>query len=216
MSFNLRYDPPAPDYGKVMDGEARKVARAATAAVTEAAALAKAEGRAQLAGFSARFASAMYAKVFPGHGDSLHPAALVGLKIKYASVFEDGATIAGKPYVWIPIEQNLPVASRGRRWSPRTFINTIGPLRSARHSGRPILLGQVRVGRSGGVLALPSNRSTRRVTSFAAARKQWLPVFVGVPSVTDPQRYNITRVIERAAAEIGELYARNFEELSRD
>jgi len=210
MSFLLRYDAPSPDYAKVMEVEQRKVARAATAAVTEAASLAKAEGRSELAGFSARFANAMFAKVFPGHGDSLHPAAVVGLKIKYASVFEDGATIGGKPYLWIPIDQNLPVASRGKRWTPKDFISVIGPLKSARSSGRPILLGQVRVGGKGRVQSLRKNQ-----TLFGRNNRQWLPVFVGVPAVTDPQRYNITRIIENAANEIPELYERNWEALNR-
>jgi hypothetical protein len=190
-----------------MDGLSKRIAHAATAAVTEVAALIKAEGRSELAGFSPKFANAMSARVFPSQGDSLHPAAVVGLKFKYASVFEDGATISG--HMWLPIEANLPLQARGKRWTPRDFVNNIGPLRSTRHAGKPLLLGQVRVGKSGGVLALPGKRGNRR---FSKTAKQWVPVFVGVTSVTDPSKYNITAIIEKYAGQLGEFYHKNWDD----
>jgi len=213
--MRLRYDPPSPEYGKQMEGDAKKVARAATATVTEVAALIKAEGKSEIAGFSKRLSNAMYAKVYPGHGDSLHPAALVGVKVKYASVFEQGATISGKPLLWLPLD-SAPLGRGGKRMGPADFVKSIGPLYSINHPGKPPLLAAVvretdaRARKAPSLSLLKRGRNPKGRGSV-----RLVPIYVGVPSVTDPVKYNITSIIDKRVEEMPEIYLRNWDELSR-
>jgi hypothetical protein len=80
------------------EGE-RPIAKAATAAVREAAELAKSGGRTSIAtaGFSRKWQNALRANVYPPNRDSMRAAALIYHKVPYAEVFERGAVIHGKP-----------------------------------------------------------------------------------------------------------------------
>ena len=59
------------------------------------------------------------------------------------------------------------------------------------------------------MLALPS-RGVRARKAYAKARKRWLPVFVGVSSVTDPKKFDITAVVANVNGQLGEIYAKNW------
>ena len=66
----------------------------------------QAKGRADIAaaGFSRRWQNAFRVDVFPrGRKVSVDAAAWVFHKIPYAEVFEEGATIRGRPYLWIAL-----------------------------------------------------------------------------------------------------------------
>jgi hypothetical protein len=215
MALRLKYDP-GQDYGKMMDGLSKKVAHAATAAVTEVAALIKAEGKSAIAsgGLSSRFQNAMYAKVYPGQGDSLHPAAVVGLKIKYASVFEDGATISGHPMLWLALD-NAPSGRGGNRITPAEFTKTVGVLYSINHPGKPPLLAAVVRETDARAKSSPSLRQLKRGRNPGGrGTVRLVPMFVGVPSVTDPSKYNITAIIEKYAGQLGEFYAKNWDDFN--
>jgi hypothetical protein len=214
VSLRLRFEMLSPDYAKQMQAEAKKIAHAATAAVTEVAALIKAEGKSEIAagGMSARFQNAMYAKVFPAQGDSLHPAALVGLKIPYASVFEQGATIPGKPMLWLPLD-NAPSGRGGKRMSAAEFVKTVGVLYSINRPGKPPLLAAVVRETDARAKKPVSLRLLKRGRNPGGRGSVHLvPMFVGVPSVTDPQKYNITAIIEKYASQLGEFYQRNWKD----
>lgn len=112
------------------------VARAASAAMKEAAEIAKNEGRQNIAsaGFGPKWQSALRANTYPpGDKPSMRAAALIFHKIRYAHIFETGGPISGKPLMWLPIAANLPFGVR----SPRKFR---GKLVSVNRPGkRPLL-----------------------------------------------------------------------------
>jgi hypothetical protein len=210
---SLRYDIIG-DYSKMMKSEKDRLAKAATVTMRSVQGIIKNEGRSAISsgGFSSRFANAFRVNLYPDGGDSLNPAVFAYHKVPWAGQFEDPQPISGHPLIWLPIEKNLPLQGRGKRWTPKDFTNQIGPLRSGNRGSKPLLFGQVRVGKSGGVLPLPSKRGNR---SFSKQAKAWLPVFVGVSSVTDPKRFDISAVVQKAAGEIPDLYAKAWEESDR-
>jgi hypothetical protein len=96
----------------------RDLIAAAQGAVKDAAAQAVKEGRAHLAtaGFSApRWQRGLTSKFLKQNPEK--PARLVFHRLGFLSVFEQGATIAGKPLLWVPIKENLP----GKVHSPRQY-----------------------------------------------------------------------------------------------
>lgn len=178
-------------YRKLLDADQRRMAVAATKAVTQATNNAKAAGRASIAaaGFSARWQNALKSKVFPTGRVSLNAAGVISLKIPYASIFEEGGEIAGRPLLWLPIEDNLPVRSGGLRWSPAVFARSVGSLRSGRNKhGRPLLFGRI-----GG---------------------KWVPVFVGIDHVEIRKRFAVTEAAEAANARLPDLYEANMKNSS--
>lgn len=126
------------DFGRALEAtfkEASKpVTDAAVGALRDVAKVAVAEGRANIlsAGkFTSRWAKALTYRVYANKG--LDAAALIYHKFAIAGVFEEGATITGKPLLWIPIGN-----VRGR---PKNFH---GKLASVNLPGRrPMLVGEV-------------------------------------------------------------------------
>ncbi len=121
------------DNAKVFDMTRRQLMHAAQGAVKDAAAEAVKEGRAEIAsaGFSARWQRGLQSKFLPG--DPRKPARLIFHRVGFMSVFERGATISGKPLLWLPIEENLPANVH----SPRQYGG--GKLVSATIGGKPFL-----------------------------------------------------------------------------
>jgi hypothetical protein len=176
------------DMDKITGRARDRIAAAATSAMRDAANQLKVKGRAAIAsgGLSIRFQNAFQVKAYPaGGGTSLSPA---------VSAFH----------------ANLPLQGRGKRWTPKDFAATVGPLRSGKHGSKPILFGQVAVGPAGGVLALPSHGIRARKV-YAKAKKKWLPVFVGVSNVTDPKKFDLYAVARDVASGIGETILKNME-----
>lgn len=161
------------------------IAKAATAAVTEAADVAKADGRNSIAraGFSTKWQNALRADVFPRKGKtSMSPAALVFHKIPYAEVFERGAKIRGNPLLWIPVGK----AARGPRISPKGYAVRVSPLVSVNRPGKPPLLAE------------KSRPGTRGEV-----------VFIGIDAVSIRKKFDIIGSVKRAAARLGEFYLKN-------
>jgi hypothetical protein len=211
--MGLRYDIIG-DYPKMMKAQQEKLARVATTTMRAVGDIIKRDGRAAIGagGFSSRFQNAFRVENYPKSGDALSPAVFAYHKVPWAGQFENPEPVSGHPLLWIPIEANLPLQARGKRWTPKDFTNQIGPLRSGRGGRKPLLFGQVRVGKSGGVLALPSKRGNQH---FSKQDKEWRPVFVGVSSVTDPKRFDITAVVEKADGQITDLYVKAWGESER-
>ena len=93
---------------KMLDEIQQQIDAARMGAVRDAANVAIRKGRANIAsaGFPKRWQNALVYAFYPNEGKD--PAALIFDKLPYASVFEFGATIRGRPLLWLPIEQNLP------------------------------------------------------------------------------------------------------------
>lgn len=194
------------DVAAITDAERKAIAKAATAAFRTGADKLKSRGRAAIAagGFSGRWQNAFRVNAYPKNGNSLSPRIFGYHKIKYAGQFQEPETVTGTPYVWLPIEKNLP---GGRHWTPHTYTLQIGSLKSGRHGGRPILFGQISVNSKNKPLKL-----TRKGARTSAVRKAWLPVFVGVRTVKDPKRFDLGQQAELTAAELGAIFSEKWNE----
>lgn len=218
MTLKLLVTVVSGDFPKMMKEAQDKIATAATATMRQAGAVIKRDARASIAagGMSARWQNTLRVNVYPKSGISTKPAVFVYDKIDYAGQFQKPQPVTGQPLLWLPIVQNLPLQSGGKKWTPKDFIATVGPLRSGAHGAHPVLFAQVAVGLSGGVLALPSRAGTKRAAlgrkNYNSAKAKWLPVFVGVTTVTDPKKFDVDAVVTRVAGELGELFADNWKE----
>jgi hypothetical protein len=118
LKFTVKTDPFG-FYEKLREKQ-RAVATAAVAALREAAADAVQEGRANIGGAGAGFTKAKWqsglqylTKDAKEAGEpSLQAKAIIFHKYGIAGVFEHGATIQGKPLLWIPTEHGAKPASR--------------------------------------------------------------------------------------------------------
>lgn len=189
------------DVAAITDEERRREANALTRAFKKGADNLKTRGRAAIGagGFSSRWRNAFQVNVYPKGGSSTSPRIFGFHKIKYAGQFQDPEPVAGSPYLWLPIEKNLP---GGTHWSPHKYTLQIGPLKSGRAGSRPVLFGQISVGRGNRPLRL-----TRKGVRLTKVQKVWLPVFVGVRSVTDPKKFDLNAEAGKVAAELPDIFS---------
>lgn len=194
------------------------IARAATATMRDVADLGKKAGRAAVAsgGFSRKWQGSIQSKVFPPKGNSLHPAALVYSKISYAGVFQTGATITGKPTLWLPLP-GAPRKPGGRQLSPAQYIDIVGPLMKIKsRSGRPLLIGRTakitnRTG--GGRFGRLKKIAGNRVGPSVRLTGQSIPLYVGISSVNIPQKFDVLGPVRAVASQIPALYQKNLQAL---
>ncbi len=193
------------DIAKICAGESKHVASSVTAAFREGGDILKSRGRASIAagGFSGRWQNAFRVNVYPKNAVSGSPRIFAYHKIKYAGQFEDPQTVQGSPLLWLPITKNLP---GGQRWTPSKYVKQIGPLRGGRQGARALLFGQISVNRS----AKPVKLARKGGFRGKAVAKVWLPVFVGVKTVNDPKRFDISAQAEKTAADLGGLFSQEF------
>lgn len=131
LQFNFRI---LSDPLKVIREQQRPVAGAAVAALRETARNAVEEGRSNIAGagtFGPKWQEGLQFRTVGATEDgepSLQAKAIIFHKIGYAGVFEHGATIQGKPLLWIPTDPGGPPASRSGK-----------KLTSATVRGKPML-----------------------------------------------------------------------------
>jgi len=116
MKFTVKTDPLGL-YGLLRDKQ-RAVATASVAALREAADDAVEEGRSNIAGagaFGPKWQTGLKRRMVDATeegGPSLQAKAIIFHKFGFAGVFEHGATISGKPLLWIPTTPQGPPASR--------------------------------------------------------------------------------------------------------
>jgi hypothetical protein len=202
------------DMSKITGRARDRIAAAATAAMRDAANQLKTKGRAAIAagGMSTKFQNALRVKVFPEQGDSISPAVIAYSKIPYAGVFEDGATISGSPFLWLPLD-NAPFGRGGNRMTPKKFIATIGPLYAISRPGKPPLLGAViraTDARAAKGVSLSLLRRGRNPNGRGTVRL--VPVFIGIRRVTDPKKFDINDVAREVASGIGEAILKKMEQ----
>lgn len=202
MKISIKVDG---DVAKICADETSHAAKAVTSAFRIGGDRLKQRGRAEIGrgGFSSRWQNAFRVNIYPKSGASLHPKIFAFHKISYAGQFEDPQPVVGSPYVWLPIDKNLP---GGQRWTPDKYTKQIGPLRSGRKGSRPLLFGQISVNRS----AKPVKLARKGGLSGKAVRKIWLPVFVGVSMVNDPKRFDLKSQTEAAAGDISDIFSKEF------
>lgn len=186
------------------------VARAATAAMDDVAAILKNEGRASIAaaGFGSRWQNTWKTQRYPKRGVSVNAAVYGRHKIGYSNVFEEGAVIKGRPFLWLPTDAARGrVGRRGKKITPALLAKQI-PLRFARgKGGQPMLVGEL----------VKTRRPRRRKGStfrFSAGSSTSTSVvlFVGLPLVTIPKKFNISAITEGLRSRLGALYFSHLEE----
>lgn len=196
--------------GKFVKQTVAKMQAATVQAITWTVEDAKARGRASISagGFSQRWQNALRTKVYPNKETPLNPAGIVFHKIPYAHVFETGARVGGKPILWLPLP-GVPLGGRGSHpLTPAEYSQRIGELRSVNRPGKPpLLIGR---GSRAGILRATATqvRVRKRAVKSGSILGQWVPLFVGVPAVTDPRRFDVRGAIRQAAAQFQGFYDR--------
>jgi len=169
------------------------------------------------AGFSKRWQNALRVDVYPKHKVSLNAAALIFHKIPYADVFESGATIRGKPQLWLPLD-TTPKKIGAKKMTADLFAHEIGPLTLIKPPGKKPLLAaeisatktQIRKGFFGKVTLARLRKGSGKIETRTQGR-MLVPLFVGVDSVKIRDRFSINEIVDRAVARMGEVFARKFE-----
>jgi hypothetical protein len=173
-------------YERALMATASEIKGAVEAAAAEAASMIRSKGRANIAsaGFSSRWQEGFGVNVTAsGSGEAGFEVVLqVFHRIGYAAVFEGGATIHGRPLLWLPIEANLPPPPGRQRWTPRRYARLVGPLASVQGRRLPLLFGR------------------------PPRRERAIPLFFGVPSVTIPDKFDLNEVIQEVMDDFESLY----------
>lgn len=189
MALGIVYSSRDGEVRRALQGLAEPVNAALVAAMREAGDLIQKRGRGNIrsAGFtSRRWTEGLQVQVTPR--DGFNASLRVFHRVGFAGIFEEGGTIRGKPLLWVPIERNLPAARSG--WTPRRFVRLVGPLRSARSSSRPLLVG--------------------KPPGFARP----VPVFAGVSSITIRKRFDIAGIVEQVGDQFEALYEKNLRDVA--
>jgi hypothetical protein len=118
MAAQIKVKVDTPRWLQMIREKQRPVATAAVAALRETAANAVQEGRSNIAGagkFGPKWQQGLQYRTLDAvdAGEpSLQAKAIIFHKFGFAGVFEHGATIQGKPLLWIPTTPGAPTASR--------------------------------------------------------------------------------------------------------
>lgn len=206
--YRILYDAAIGKYQEALNADYQVMARAATMAVRDVGISTRNQIRRNMtgAGFPSRWANSVGARFKPsaGQAPSIDAKVTIASSINFLGVFENGATIGGKPLLWLPLP-DIPQKVGGQAMRPALFKAKFGPLRSARHSPIPLLLGQIAVG-SGGLT--PTTKKTAYRFKRAATAKQtaWVPVFVGITQVQLKKRLQYLEILKDAQSLIQQRY----------
>jgi len=187
------------------------IAKAATAAMNEAGDLVKRDVRAAMgaAGFSTRVQNTFRSQVYPKDKKPSINAA-VHFFSKWPepfALFERGGTVVGKPTLWLPLRE-VPLGVGKKQLTPEQYIARVGPLIKTRGTGgRQYLLGKIT--RSRVSRATEKSAKLRRPRKGSALKLVNVPLYVGIPSVNIPQKFDARSIIERVRGDIGNLFAKN-------
>jgi hypothetical protein len=213
--MRFTYESAADEFAKQAEAIRDPIAKATTLAIREAAQIIRTKGRSDIAaaGFPKRWQVGLRVDTKPeGRKYSIDAEANVYHRIPYADVFERGATIRGKPMLWLPLP-STPKKIRGKRVTPKRFVREVGPLVSMKNAAKPLL---------GAPMVVPLKRQTnprvtlaglkRGATAKAAGQSvRTVPIFIGIPTVTLRDRFSISPIIRQTAADIVSLYSKHLE-----
>lgn len=205
----FRYEAKKDEFAQAMLRMQDPIGFAGTGAITEAGDIVKREGRADIAsaGFSRKWQNALRVNIYPKRGVSMEAAAFIYHKIGYAGVFEEGATITGKPRLWLPLD-SAPKRIGRSKVTPALYVRKIGPLVSINRPGKPPLL-------AGKAAVATRGKNAGKVTLSALKRgaagkaSTLVPLFIGIDRVSIRDRFSIREITERTAARLGELYLKH-------
>lgn len=225
MTLRLVFKAAIGQFDDAMAELERPIAEAATAAMRDVADLVKNEGRASIAraGFSARWQNTLRAEVYPqGSRPSMKPAAWIFHKIPYAIVFEQGATIRGRPRLWLPLS-SAPKKIGRKSFTPKNVSATYGDiLFPIKRASKTFLAARVRVPKSqvGGRISVTpamlrqavrgrSNNPLRGLGGGSGVLTS-VPLFHGVDSVKLRKRFNVAGAAKSGRKAFAAFYLKNF------
>lgn len=205
----------AGQFDEAMGEAVQRVRVGAMAAAHEAAQIGKAMGRADIAaaGFGQKWQNTFRSEVYPQRAMSTRPTVHFYHQIAYSGIFESGGAIAGSPLLWLPLPSTPKRVGRNRM-TPETFVDQIGPLFPiAGKGGRPLLAANVSTDRRGQRERdkPPVTLSALRRGAGGGAGTVAVPMFFGISSVTLRDRFSIREIVEKIAAEMPSLFARQFD-----
>jgi len=207
----FRYERKNGEFQAAMIGMKDPIAVAGTGAITEAGDIIKREGRSDIAaaGFSKKWQNALRVNVYPKRKYSIDAAALIYHKIVYAGVFEEGATIGGKPFLWLPL-RDAPMGRGGRRIKPSDYRAKVGhPLYSIKREGKPPLLGAYIRTTDTRAKGISLSQLKRGRNPNGRGREVLVPLYIGVPRVDIKQKFHIRDIVARVSGQLGALYLKN-------
>ena len=212
--MNLKFNVPPGQWIKATDLYQALMAKALTGAMRDVGKLGRERGRQAItaAGFSNKFANSLVAKL-PAK-DTLTPTAYIHTTINYADVFETGAVIAGKPYLWLPLP-TVPAGPGRPHMTPKQYVENVGPLVTMHRAGKPPMLGArvaISAPRPQPFGRFVSRRILRRGISMRRATQptQVIPLFVGVPAVNIPKKFDVHAAVVDAFGHLDDFYRRQF------
>lgn len=202
------------EFDAAIQAKYEPLARAAKEAVIAAGDIVKREGRADIAraGFSTRWQNALRVEIFPaGTKPSANAAAFIYHKIGYAWVFEEGATIRGKPTLWLPLP-GAPKRIGRKRVTPALYRQKYGPLVPMKSkSGKKLLGARVRVTEGQAKRKRPRISQSRLAAGTGGTGVlRTVPLFFGVPQVHLKDRFSIAEICQKARDRLPQLYFQNF------
>lgn len=192
-------------------------------------ALKEGRGAIESAGFSRQWVNSLRLIMFPkGSATSLNPVAYIHSTINYSDIFETGKTIAGHPFLWLPLPAVPPMLGSGTRFggvvrrphmTPSQFVRFVGPLFTMRRAaGKPPMLGTPIPGSRRAKITKGRIRRAGARMAGGARATQLAPMFIGVRSVNIPKKFDATGAIERSGAEenLATYYLKELEKLKSE
>jgi hypothetical protein len=212
MSLRFSFSDFDEDQG-ILNGYFDPIKEAATNAMRGMSEVAKNAGRAEIAraGFGKKWQNALRAENYPKRQFSANAAAWLYHRIPYAGVFEQGAQIRGKPYLWLPLS-STPKLGQNKRLTPRSFqaayATKLVPMKNA---AKPILGAPMSVTKAAARKGPPYKITKAALRRGATAQGviRTVPVFVGVDTVSIRKRFDLARVFSAAADRLPALYLDN-------
>lgn len=207
MPARVIFDLPQGKFDATAKGMARTMSRALIGSLRATAKSITAEARQDIraGGFTSRFQRAFTATLFPRQINAATPPANLNVRIRsrlgFIAVFENGATIQGKPFLWIPLP-GVPAKIGGQRNTPKLFEKTVGKLDYVRRPGAAPLL----VGPAAGVRGPKVGLAALRRGQSGGKGVQHVPIFVGVKQIHLRARTHINRIIREQVALIDDRF----------
>ncbi|MES2845641.1 MAG: DUF6441 family protein [Pseudomonadota bacterium] len=214
MSLKIAFQFAKGEFDEAMQDILTPIAEAGTAAIRKAGdqVKVKARGNIAAAGFSKRWQNALRVDVYPKKGVSASAAAHIYHAIPYAHVFEDGASIAGKPYLWIPLASTPKKLGR-KKLTPERFEAEIGQLFTLRRPGKnPLLVARMRVPIAEAKKGPPYRvrmSALKRGGQAGGGSYVTVPIFVGIKVVNIAKKFAIRQAVQEAADDLPRLYLEN-------
>lgn len=203
-------------FDEYMERKHGAVARAATAAMDTTRTNLVNDGRASIAsaGFPAGMQKALRGVRYPRGGkQSVDAAVFVWHRSNYAGVFETGATISGRPLLWLPLSTTMPKLGR-QKVSPSLMASKGIDLVSLRSKkGTPLLGAPVPVRTNKQKLNYYTGKVTWGMLKNGRSGKgpfRTVPLFHGVRRVTISKKFDITGAAEKARRALPTLFFENF------